>query len=52
MFAQGKNHPITEIFIQCHKNAIFRNGSFQDLGIIGPCLSNLGGTDNIAPFVP
>ena len=52
MFAQGKDDPITKMFIQRNENSIFRNGSVQDLSIVGPCLSNLRSTDNIMPFVP
>lgn len=52
MFAQGKDDPITKMFIQRNENSIFRNGSFQNLSIVGPCLSNLRSTDNIMAFVP
>jgi len=52
MFAQEEDDPIAKMFTQGDENSIFLNGSFQNLRIIGPCLTNLRSTDNIMSFVP
>ncbi len=52
MFTQRKDDPITEMFIKRNENTIFRNGSFQNLSIIGSCLTKFRSTPHIVPFIP
>ena len=52
MFTQRKDDPITKMFIKRNENTIFRNGSFQNLSIIGSCLTNFRSTPHIVPFIP
>lgn len=52
MFGQRQHHPVAKMFVQRNQRSFFLHRAFEDQRVLGPCLSDFRGADDVRPTRP